>query len=285
LFLSNLTEQFQKKSSAHENSRRTNSRKYFLPVKGDRVQVCKVMFLANLDISDGQVTTATKKGKGSPDKRGKNPRGPSNKLDPALMESVREHIRSLPRMESHYLRKDSQKEYLTSNVESIAQLHEMYCDWMQINSPDVEKVATYRQYSDVFSLEFNIAFFLAKKDQCDLCVEYQNSSEAEREKLQEKYDDHSKNKTLAQDMRLADEEAAKKDQSKTLAVFCFDYEYEKTLICPKAKASVFYYRRKLSVNNFTVARVGKTNEEICFVYDETIAHKGSNEVCSFLWDI
>lgn len=280
LFLNSYVQQFHKQQSKQEKSRRANSRKYFLPVNESRVQVCKVMFLATLDISDGQITTATKKGKGSPDKRGRNPRGPSMTVNPALKQSVRDHLQSLPRIPSHYVRKDSQREYLTGNLESIAQLHEIYLEWMQENSPNVQEVASYRQYSDIFNTEFNIGFFLAKKDQCDLCVEYENSSEEEMKNLQETYEDHKKNSTLAQTMRLADSEVAKQKGSKPVAVFCFDFE--KTLICPKAKASVFYYKRKLSVNNFTVSRVGKTNEDICYVYDETIARKGSNEVASFL---
>ena len=54
---------------------------------------------------------------------------------------------------------------------------------------------------------------------------------------------------------MADSEVAKKPESKNLAVICFDYE--NSLICPKSEASAFYYKRKLSVNNFTVVRVVK----------------------------
>lgn len=283
LYIQSLVSQFEKKNS-EVLSRRKNSRKYFLPIQKDgkdlKIQVCKIMFLATFDISDGQVATAHKKVASSPnDKRGKNPHRPMP-VNPALKESVRNHLKSLPRIPPHYVRETSQKEYLAGSIESVAQLHEMYEKWMENNSPGVPH-ASYRQYNDIFNEEFNYAFFLSKKDSCDICTEYENSSEDRKAELQEDYDSHCRNKDLAQTMRLADQEVAKKPIAKNLAVVSFDYE--KTLICPKAKESAFYYRRKLSVNNFTVVRAGKANEERCYVYDETVAKKGGNEVASLLY--
>lgn len=283
LYLQGLVSQFEK-SNASKDSRRKNSRKYFLPVQQDgkdiRLRVCKTMFLGTFDISDNQVATAQKKMVGSPnDKRGKNPHRPMP-INVDLKKSVRDHINSLPKMPSHYVRQDSQKEYLVGSIESVAQLHEMYTQWMTENAPNVPN-ASYRQYNDIFNQEFNLSFFVNKKDMCDICTEYENAPEEEKLRLQESYDLHSRNKDLAQTMRLADQEVAKKPISKNLAVVSFDFE--KTLICPKARESCFYYRRKLSVNNFTVVRVGKVNEELCYCYDETIARKGSNEVASFLF--
>lgn len=85
---------------------------------------------------------------------------------------------------------------------------------------------------------------------------------------------------MAQSLKGADTKEAKLQSTKNLCVACFDYE--KTLICPKAKASVFYYKRKFGVSNFTIVDVG-TNDSFCYVYDETTANKGSNEVASFLF--
>lgn len=285
LYLQSLVIQVAKISNAENaQSKRQHSRKYYLPLKNDvqsdkdRVQVCKVMFLATFDLCESQVSTAEKKkALGSPDdKRGKNVKRPMP-INESLKNSVRDHIKSLPKMPAHYTRANSQKEYLVGSIESVSQLHEMYQDWMKTNAPTVP-VATYRQYGDIFNGEFNLEFFISKKDSCDLCTQYENSSEEEKAQMQEEYDDHTKNETLAQTMRLADQEVAKRSGSKNLAVACFDFE--KTLICPKAKESVFYYRRKLSVSNFTIVRVGKANEERCYVWDETTARKGANEVAS-----
>lgn len=64
---------------------------------------------------------------------------------------------------------------------------------------------------------------------------------------------------------------ARLQTSTNLVVAHFDYE--KALICPKANAYIYYYRRKLSVNNFTIVDVGRF-EDCCYVYDETVAKKG-----------
>lgn len=51
---------------------------------------------------------------------------------------------------------------------------------------------------------------------------------------------------------------------------------------PQGKTSIFYYKRKLGVYNFTIYDIGH-HEGFCFVYDQTMATKGPNEVGSFVW--
>lgn len=277
LFLNNLINQFDKKSNLDANSRRNMTREYYLPVSSaPRAKVCKTMFLSTFDICDGWVKTSKSK-KGSPDKRGSNIKGVKS-LNPLLKQSVRDHICALPRMPRYYSRQDSTKEYLEEEIQSVSQMHRLYLEWMTENQPE-KPVATLRHYIDVFNNEFNITFFVSKKDLCDTCVEYDNSPPEGKVILQEQYEKHIKNKEVSQTMRLADAHVAKLKVSKELAVLNFDYE--KTLICPKARASIFYYHRKLSVNNFTIVDVGR-NEDTCYVYDESVAAKGGNEVASFL---
>ncbi|KAK3917836.1 Mitochondrial intermediate peptidase 1 [Frankliniella fusca] len=86
-------------------------------------------------------------------------------------------------------------------------------------------------------------------------------------------------KKIVHEMVEKDKSLARHKDSKTLCVAHFDYE--KNLICPKANTSVFYYKRKLNVSNFTIVDVGRFDDN-CYVYDETVAHKGSNEIASFL---
>ena len=56
-------------------------------------------------------------------------------------EEVRNHIKSFSQIESHYLRTQTNREFLEGNL-----------------------------YRRIFNNEFNISFFKPKKDQCDLCT-------------------------------------------------------------------------------------------------------------------
>lgn len=266
----------------NETSKRNFSREYLLRInKMKTVKVCKVMFLSTLGISDSAVTTAFNKlGDGahiSPDKRGAQTSG-GRKQNPLLSQRVKEHIDSFPRQPSHYIREASNREYLVEEVQTVAELHEAFKEWMQTEHPS-DPVASYRQYLDIFNYEYNISFFVSKKDMCDQCVEYENAIGDEKANLEGPYKEHKKNADLAQKMRLADRDRARLKENKNLCVANFDYE--KTLISPKCKASCFYYRRKLGVYNFTIVDVGK-KEDFCYVYHECIGGKGSNEVSSFL---
>ena len=158
-------------------------------------------------------------------------------------------------------------------------MHEEYLEWMAEESPN-SKPATLRQYRDVFNFEFNLSFFLPKKDQCDDCVTWSNTPEDQRAAIQSEHEEHMRNKDIIHGMQIADTKVASLKTSTSLAVSHFDYE--KTLICPKANSSVFYYKRKLSVSNFTIVDVGRF-EDCCYVYDESVAKKGSDEVASFLY--
>lgn len=139
-----------------------NRFKYFLQVNHCRQPVCKTMFLSTLAISDSWVKTAWKKFKNgsgdiSPDKREKHAKR-GNIIAPEIRESVMEHIQSFPRVESHYIRKTSQREYLEETL-FVTKMHELYKSWIEEQKPRFNKVASKRQYQDFFNQEFNISFF------------------------------------------------------------------------------------------------------------------------------
>lgn len=115
------------------SSRRSFSYEYHLPVRGEQVKVCKTMFLSTLRMSSSVVTTAFTKagpdGTPSPSKQGKHTKR-GNAIKPAVKDSVREHIRMFPKVESHYIRKDSTKEYVEAGW-TVAKLHRAYLKWME----------------------------------------------------------------------------------------------------------------------------------------------------------
>ena len=90
-------------------------------------------------------------------------------------------------MESHYIRSDSQREYLEEGL-SISSMYELYVKWAKKNQKEVAS----KHYTDVFNTKFNLGFFGPKKDQCDLCEGYKNSTDEKKQGLEEKYTLHIK---------------------------------------------------------------------------------------------
>ena len=55
------------------------------------------------------------------------------------------------------------------------------------------------------------------------------------------------------------------------------YDLQAVMQLPKGDVSVFYYKSKLNVLNFTIYDI-KTNSCQCFVWDESNGHRGVNEL-------
>lgn len=105
--------------TANKVSRRANTVEYFLPMDGRQLDVCKIMFLNTLGISEKTMRTSIKNvqvnGVLLPQKRG----GRSEerrKHDLEDTERIKEHINKFDRVESHYTRSKSTREYLHSDL-------------------------------------------------------------------------------------------------------------------------------------------------------------------------
>lgn len=247
---------------------------FFMELKsGKKVKVCKDMFKSTLVVSDSTISTALKK-RGSPEKRGKV--GVKRVIPEAVIKSIHNHIQKFPRVESHYCRKDTTYEYLEEMVGSVSNMHRLYLEWMDSNHRGQQK-ATLRQYTDQFNM-LKIKFFQPRKDLCAHCVSYENIPEEQRTpEVVQCHQDHILHKDLAKSIYSQDREAFLKDPT----VVVSSYDMEKTHLVPQCKAGDVYYSRKLSVNNFTIKEVG-TAQGYCYVWDESIAHRGANEVTSFV---
>ncbi|KAJ8670949.1 hypothetical protein QAD02_002208 [Eretmocerus hayati] len=153
----------------------------------------------------------------------------------------------------------------------------MYRLYVEAAKKEGQKYVNQHTYNDIFAKDFNISFFKPKKDACDTCTSYTNSTAQQKIEMQSDYDLHHKNKTISRQLKIADVAAATKD--KTVCTACFDYQ--KILATPKTENSCLYYKRKLSVMNFTIYDCGQ-KKGYCFCYDENEANRGSNEVSSCL---
>ncbi|GFU06227.1 uncharacterized protein TNCV_4765321 [Trichonephila clavipes] len=106
---------------------------------------------------------------------------------------------------------------------------------------------SYSQYRAIFK-SYKIYFFTPKKDQCDVCLIYQNTKQNTTE-----YENHILEKDLS---RLEKENDKKSTDSTVVAV----YDLQAVLSCPQGEASSYYYISKLAVYNLTIAELkgGKT---------------------------
>lgn len=254
-------------------------RKYTFTIDDKEVKVCKVMFLKTLDIVDSWIQTSLKNcnsGNGlSPDKRGSHKNRP-RRTPEIVYDTVRTHINAFIKVPSHYTREKSKREYLEPQVKSVQNMYRLYKIWCSENN--YIKIASESIYRRTFNREFNLGFFLPRKDQCELCSRWKNSaSNDERQAMLQEYSTHLTNKKTLKALRKKELE----DIPPFTCIACFDLE--KVLTCPRSEVSSFFYKNKLSLFNFTVfecvVKIGH-----CYLWTEVDAMKEANEVGSNLYN-
>nr|CAH7724128.1 unnamed protein product [Callosobruchus chinensis] len=188
---------------------------------------------------------------------------------------IRDHIESVPKIDSHYCRADTTRQYMESSI-NIAKLYKLYVNLMQEKGKTAVKQSLYRH---IFCTEYNIYFQRPKKDRCDLC-ELVKLNEMEETQLDEKtkinYEKHMVEKKICRQERNLDRE------SKERAVLCFDLQ--NVLTCPKAEVSKFFYKSKLSVYNLT-AHLSLSKQVYCAVWAEHLIGRTGNDIASALYRI
>lgn len=126
-------------------------------------------------------------------------------------------------------------------------------------------------YRKIFNEQFNIGFFIPKKDQCEQCSIYKIAEGIEKAALKEKYDQH-----LAEKEKSREEKANDKAMvSSSFIVACYDLQAVMTV--PNGEISTFYYKSKINCLNFTISEL-KLDKTECFFWDESQGHRGANEI-------
>ena len=249
--------------------RKSRTIQYFLPdVNGNRIPVCRVMFLHTLDVSEKQVRTVIGKtdinGIVKPEGRGGRVTSIAMR-DSRVNEKVAEHIMKFPRMESHYCRKSSSSEYLSPDL-TAAKMHAMY---NKENEDDKVSLSFYYQKLRSLKLKFHIP----KKDACNVCETYHKNPD---EKLAETYHRHTAEKVKVRDIKSTLKVST--DPSEVVASF----DLEQVIYLPKSNRCEIFYKRRLSCYNFTIFDV-RSKECHCFLWHEGIAGRGSNEIASCVY--
>ncbi|CAG4960797.1 unnamed protein product [Parnassius apollo] len=91
------------------------------------------------------------------DLRGKH--GNHSRVDDNIKDSLRNFIKAIPKIESHYCRTDTQKEY----IDGSKTISEIYRDYVKHCEEKREKSANYIMFNRIFNGEFNIAFYQPKE--------------------------------------------------------------------------------------------------------------------------
>ena len=146
-----------KRSHFAENSElKKHSYSYYFIVSNELICVCKEFYLYTLDIDEKRIRNyhlTKNKTTGTPQqcKRGK---VPSRTVPNYIKDSVRKHIQRIPRIDSHFCRKSTNKEYIQENL-NMTILYEKYCEKCVSDNVIPAKKSMYRS---IFNTEFNIAF-------------------------------------------------------------------------------------------------------------------------------
>jgi len=241
-------------------SRRSSSYQYHLrDMNEKKIRVCKKMFLATLDLNEWMVHNWVKKSNGlSPKvykKNVKNKDPETNEQMNKIAFTVRyDHFikwfDKLPKMESHYCRKRTNRLYLEGPFESKQQLYSLYVQ----EAKHVKYTPVSRACFNKFIKSKKFSIFKPRKDQCDLCCSYKTNQVTENE-----YQEHILNKDLAREQLKSDTEKANNQENYT-----FTMDVQAVKLCPAMNASALYYSMKLKVHNFTIYNVN--NEHQCHNY-------------------
>lgn len=265
-----------RKDKNEVNSRKKYTFQFFFEVNAKKVQVCKNFFLGTLSVSQKTIYNVheTKNISGNTPRVTLQGRHTKHIISEEAKNAVRDHIKSIPKIDSHYCRAHTQREYVESTL-NIRKMYELYKETMEEQNKEAVKES---QYRFIFNTEFNIFFQVPKKDRCDIC-ELVKLSSAENKNiendLQEKYEKHITEKKACLALRTRDRESAG-------AVLSFDLQ--NVLTCPKAEISKFFYKSKLSVYNLT-AHFSTDNQVYCSFWDEHLMGRKGCDLASALYRI
>lgn len=263
------------RKTAGVNSRRKLTFKYYLTLNGVRVNVCRYLFLNTLSITERVLRTAVQKVSESgvviKDKRGGRPQS-KQELDARSRDLCVKHIDRYPRVESHYCREGSTREYLHSDL-TVKKMYRMFIRSLEGN-PLKPSFSTYKR---VFKGK-NLSFHRPKKDQCSLCLTYYNGTEEVKAKLQEKFQKHQFDKLTFRNTRKMCLNQAKENPG---VVQCVTFDLQQVIQIPITNENAVFYKRRLSTFNLTVYDLG-TRDCCCFTWYEAVSKRGASEISTAL---
>lgn len=255
-----ITYSAKKRSYVEGSSKRSGTYKYFLMVQGQKMQVCKSMFLNTLAVGEKMilnwVNSANNHGilQGSDIRRQTSTLKRKASQDKQRVNNMKNFLESLPKLESHYCRKSTGKFYFEQNFKCKSEVYNLYKDHCKME--EEVPLSNCKFYNELDNM--NLALFKPRKDQCDLCSSYKVKQIPE-----EVYTKHIKAKNEARDEKDLDKKRALAQE-----IYCFAVDVQAVKLCPVLQASSLYYKTKLQIHNFTVYNL-KSHRSMNYVWNET----------------
>lgn len=265
---------------------------YFISNGKDEVNVCRKAFCNLHGINEGRVKRLAKikADDGVPtDGRGRHNNRP-NAYKEETLNLIEEHIKSFPKMQSHY---NSKISYYLSNGLSVAKMHRLFlqqhfqcCYEMVKNAVDQDKVCcvpihVYRNY---FIENFNFKFGRPKTDVCNQCEEFKcllknKTNPQEIKNIENRLKLH---KVMANafytNLRKAQETANTNPK-----VECLVFDFMQHVPVPHLPVNEVFYLRQMWVYTFGIHHYYEGGDkDYFFMWSECDAKHGANEVISCL---
>lgn len=193
-------------------------------------------------------------------------------------------------MESHYCRADSMRLYLDAKL-NIRKMYAAFIPFFRENLPPLVSLAdgsveqdvaipSEKTYRTVFCTEYNMSFFTPRKDQCAVCAR-KNEIANNVEKLAA-YQEHLKQKDRAQAEKKTDKVKSLADPTFVMSTF----DMQSILQLPVSAIGPLYYKRKLTLHNFTIyeSAVSKIDNASCYLWAEIDGNRGVNEIGTCIFD-
>lgn len=226
----------------------------FVDSNGVAQTVSRKFFITCLQVTPSRIYSALKTINTNPACKEQRGTHPSVKKTPTDdFEAVKRYIESIPAYESHYGRSNSQKKYLSSNLNIITLYRKYeYVERMQFQQ---RKYVSEHMFRQIFNTEFNLAFKRRHTDTCKLCDEYANYlnspilTQSAKDAIISKRDAHLDLVNYTIRILKDDVEKAKNSEGET-TVLTFDLQ--KTLPTISLATSIAYYKRQLWTFNLCV---------------------------------
>nr|CAH7749533.1 unnamed protein product [Callosobruchus chinensis] len=205
--------------------RRQFSCVFYLPLDGVRIRVCKTMFLNTLGIKKGVVAIALKKrssvNTSFSDRRGRHVK----KVIPEVKNGIKRHTESFPLVASHYCGSDSERKYLSPDLNIII-MYRLYVEWCQNSNLPVAKESLYRYtFPNNYNLDVNT----------------------------DEYKQHIKKKDSARNEKRKDKEQAGDSKERIVSI---NFDLQQVLVTPSDPTNnQLFYKTRLSTYNFTIYNV------------------------------
>ena len=156
--------------------------------------VCKRMFLNTLDVGETFVRNCVKATDPATHivAEQRKPEHGGRKLADEKVNLIKNHIKSFPVMESHYLMEQTKRKHLSSNL-NLCKMYDLFLK----KHADIENLPKICSYTKIFLEKFNLGFHKPKKDQCSQCNAYKNMTPEQKKENEEEHKLHLINKEKA----------------------------------------------------------------------------------------